>query len=75
MDEVLDVFIVVVKGHENKSSVVIAKNGEEAMNIAMNNPILEELGNLNPNIVVFNITNHFSRIGYDLVVLRKGMFH
>jgi tRNA C32,U32 (ribose-2'-O)-methylase TrmJ len=70
------IFLVAPIGYESKSSVVVAKDKDDAIKKACLHPAIEEL--LKTTSLTFatkNLNEQFQREGYNVSVTLKGIYH
>lgn len=73
--EILNMYLVYPKGQEHKTSIVVETSGENARNIALQHPEIEESVSQGVELECVNVTYQMHKIGYNVDISKKGMLH
>lgn len=72
----LELFLLAPVGAEKLTKVVIAEGDEDAIAKATLDPqFADALVSNNKEYKILNLTQHFGKLGYVLVVQQEGMYH
>ena len=71
----LHLFAIHPVGHPDRTSVLLAISEQDAVNESLHHPPIRELAELGFGLSVRDLTNQFSKSGYDITVSKRGTFH
>lgn len=66
---------VAPKGFEERASVIVAKDEQEARNKALSHPAIEDAVNMGSELACINLNESMSLWGYDIKVSKRVMYH
>lgn len=71
----LKLYLVSPVGHEDRGSILVARDEDEAVNKALQHPNILEVVRTGSGLLATDLTKQFDKMGYTLIVAQKDMFH
>ena len=75
MNSNLCLYMVAPIGYEHLVSTVIASSPEQAVEKAKQLESIRRVLETGVDATVLNLTEHFSKRGYDITITHRGMYH
>ena len=71
----LRLYWVAATGLEDKASVVVAADEDEAIRKALHYPDIHDAVVEGSSVRAWDLTTHFESKGYQIIISEKGLFH